>query len=57
MPTFFKCGSEYDNGDDSCNYWNVENVCLMRFLHDNESNRVNFYYKSCLLCYNIRGCS
>ena len=38
----FLDGSEHDNGDDGCNDRNVENVYLMRFLHDNESNRVNF---------------
>ena len=30
-------GSEHDNGDDACNDGNVENECLVNFLHDNES--------------------
>ena len=42
MKTFLYYGSEHDNGDDGCNDENVYNVYLLSFLHDNESNRVNF---------------
>ena len=42
MKTFWYYDSEHDNGDDGCNDENVYNVYLLSFLHDNESNRVNF---------------
>ena len=43
MKTFLYYDSEHDNGDDGCNDENVYNVYLLSFLHDNESNRVNFH--------------
>ena len=43
MKTFWYYDSEHDNGDDGSNDENVYNVYLLSFLHDNESNRVNFH--------------
>ena len=42
MKTFLYYGSEHANGDGGCNDESVYNVYLLSFLHDNESNRVNF---------------
>ena len=41
VKTFLYYGSEHTNGDDGCNDESVYNVYLLRFLYDNESNRVN----------------
>ena len=42
MKTFLYYGSEHANGDGGCNDESVYNVYLLNFLHNNESNRVNF---------------